>query len=218
MRRIALRMVTLAAAVLPVAALAQTQDHMTCFAVKDSAPRAKYQATLTTDAGSQQCIVRAPATFACVPTAASNVTPGLPATGPSASAAGAVLCYRAKCPKSATTESVQDEFGSRSVQVKASRFLCAPASVGPPTPGSPASPTTSTTLAGGGSGCSFSNGDCTGSCGAGKRCGTVVGTATCECRDVKCGDADAPACNGACSNSSDACIFSVTGCSCVHVP
>ena len=227
MRKIALRVALLATTVLPVAALAQTMDHVTCFAVKDSAPRAKYQATLTTGAGPQSCVVRAPAKFACVPTAKSNVTPTPPGGGPSGSSAGAFLCYRTKCPKTSTSENAQDQFGSRVVLVKAARYLCAPANLGAPTPALPASsstttlgggPTTTSTMLPGQNNCTFSNGKCTGSCGAGMQCGAAVGSASCECRAVQCGDADQPQCNGACAQSDQACVFTLTGCSCVHIP
>ena len=216
MRQIALCTGLLAtAALMPIAAGAQTNDHLTCFGVKDSAPRAKYQATLTTGAGSQSCIVKTPAKVACVPTTKSDVTPAPPGGGPSGSAAGAFLCYRAKCPKSSVSENAQDQFGNRVVQLKASRFLCVPADVAAPAPGLPTSTTTSLP---GGNTCEFRDGECRGTCSGGKRCGTAVGSASCECRDVACGDADAPECNGACSDPGDACVFSITDCSCVHIP
>jgi hypothetical protein len=217
MRQIALCAALLAGVgVMPHAAGAQTNDHLTCFGVKDSAPRAKYQATLTTGAGSQSCIVKTPAKVACVPTTKSNVTPTPPGGGPSNSATGAFLCYRAKCPKSSVSENANDQFGNRVILVKASRFLCVPADVAPPAPGLPTS--TTTTLPGGPNPCEFRDGQCRGTCAAGKRCGTAVGSASCECRDVACGDADAPECNGACSDPNEACVFSVTDCSCVRVP
>ncbi len=228
MRTIALRVASLATtALLPVAALAQTMDHVTCFVVKDSAPRAKYQATLTTEAGPQTCTVRAPAKFACVPTAKSNVTPTPPGGGPSGSSAGAFLCYVAKCPKTSTSENAQDQFGNRTIKLKGTRYLCAPANVAAPAPGAPA--TSSTTTLGGGASttsttlpgqndCTFNDGKCTGSCGAGMRCGAAAGTGSCECRAVQCGDADQPQCDGACPEAGQACIFSVTGCSCARIP
>lgn len=217
MRHIALCAAILAGVgVVPLTARAQTNDHVTCFAVKDSAPRAKYQATLTTGAGSQTCVVRTPAKFACVPTTKSNVTPTPPGGGPSSSSvSGAFLCYRVKCPKSSVSENANDQFGNRVILLKASRFLCAPADVAAPAPGLPTS--TTTTLPGDNT-CRFSNGECTGSCGAGKRCGTAVGSASCECRDVACGDASTPECNGACSDPGDACVFNLTDCSCVRIP
>jgi hypothetical protein len=216
-----MRHITLGAALLagvgvvPIAADAQTNDHLTCFGVKDSAPRAKYQAILTTGAGSQSCVVKTPAKIACVPTTKSNVTPAPPGGGPSSSAASAFLCYRAKCPKSSVTENANDQFGNRVILVKASRYLCVPADVTAPPPGLP---TNTTTTLPGGNACRFSDGECRGTCVAGKRCGTAVGSASCECRNVACGDANAPECNGACSDPNEACVFEVTGCGCVRVP
>jgi hypothetical protein len=211
------QILTAATILVPALALAQpARDHLTCFKIKDSVPKAKYQATLTNEAGSQTCIVKTPATFACVETAKSDVTPTPPGGGPSGSAAGSFLCYKAKCPKPTGSTNIQDQFGTRVVKFKSIQWLCAPGSVTPPAPGLPT--TTTTTLPGGGGACTFSNGKCTGSCGAGQRCGAVVGSASCECRNVACGDADAPSCNGACSNSSEACVFNLTGCSCVRVP
>ena len=205
-----------AAGLVPFAAFAQPADHLTCFAVKDSAPRAKYQAKLTTSAGSQTCTVKVPAKIACVPSEKSDVAPTPPGGGPDGSATGAFLCYRAKCPKSSISENAQDQFGNRLVLLKASRFLCTPANVAPPAPGLP--PSTSTTLPGQPNTCRFENGECTGSCSGGRRCGAAVGSASCECRAVSCGDADAPECNGACSDPDEACVFDLSGCSCVRIP
>ena len=219
------RSFALAAAVVvatPLAARAQL-DHLTCYKVKDSAPQAKYQATLTNSFGSQTCTVRTPAKLGCVQTSATSITPTPPGGGPSgASAAGAFLCYRAKCGKQNSSTNVQDQFGMRVVRFKASQFLCAPASVPSLGPGVvtttvPGATTTSTTMAAQGT-CQFSNGKCEGTCSGGQTCGTAVGTASCECRAVSCGNASAPQCNGACSNPGDACVFDLTGCSCVHVP
>src|SRR5262249_7887173 len=76
--------------------------------------------------------------------------------------------------------------------------------------------TTTTTLSGGTTttteraismGCSFHDGKCTGTCGApGATCGTAVGTGSSACRQVSCGNADTPQCNGACASASDACV------------
>jgi hypothetical protein len=193
------------------------QDHLTCFKVKDSAPKAKYHATLTTAAGSQSCTVKAPAKMACVQTAKSGVSPTPPGGGPGGSPAGSFLCYQAKCPKpsSAGTNAV-DQFGQRLVKFGGAKLLCAPAIVAAPTPGAPT--TTTTTLPGQPGSCSFTDGKCQGTCGAGSKCGAAVGTGSCECRSVACGDADAPTCDGACSEAGKACIFSFTGCSCVRIP
>jgi hypothetical protein len=48
MKRIRVYMpLVLALAAAPIAAFAQSEDHLACFAVKDSAPKTKYQVTIT---------------------------------------------------------------------------------------------------------------------------------------------------------------------------
>jgi len=199
-------------------ARAQTQDHLSCFNVKDSAPKVKYTVTVTTAAGQQTCIVRAPAKMACVQAAKGNVTPTPPGGGPGgSSAAGAFLCYPAKCPKPVKTgTNAQDQFGNRVITFGATKLLCAPAFVAAPTPG--ASTTTTTTLPGTGGECTFSNGMCQGSCSGSGRCRAAANTGSCECREVSCGDADSPSCDGACSEAGEACVFGFTGCKCVRIP
>ena len=200
----------------PCAVLAQSvENHVTCYALKDSSPRAKYQVTLTNSAGSQTCTLRTPARFACVSTAVSMVTPPPAGDVPHASASGAFLCYRAKCAPPSSITNVEDQFGRRVVKFKGARFICGPASLTAPSPG--ISPTTTTTLPGNNT-CHYDNGACTGTCAPGKKCGAVVGTASCECRNVPCGDADSPECNGACPDADQACIFNVSGCGCVRIP
>jgi hypothetical protein len=201
----------------PLTATASAQgvaDRLACFRVKDTAPKARYRVSIANGGGSQTCTVRTPAELGCIATATTAITPAPPGGSPSGAAVPSFLCYRAKCPRPTANGDSEDEFGQRLVSFRGSQLYCTPASLAAPTPG-----TTTTTLAGGGTqGCQFSNGECTGSCGPGQRCGTAVGTASCECRAVACGDADTPECDGACPDPGDACIFGVTGCSCVHVP
>jgi hypothetical protein len=199
-----------------VAAFGQaTRDHLTCFRITDSAPKTKYTASLTTAAGSQTCTVKTPAKLACVETQKSAVTPPPPGGGPTGSAAGSFLCYKTKCPKPTASSNVEDQFGKRVVSFGGAKVLCVPAVVAEPTPGVP---TVTTTTVPGATGCRFTDGKCQGSCGGGMRCGAAVGTASCECRSVACGDADAPTCDGACAEAGEACIFSFTGCSCARIP
>ena len=217
-----MRLVTLALGALVLAApgFAQTMDHLTCFKARDGAPRARYSATLTNDAGSVACRVKVPAKLACLETAKSNVTPAPPGGGPS-SAIGGFLCYQVKCPRGQTVSGqMTDQFGARTVAFRGAILLCAPATRGtlstgpapaPPQPGS----TSTTTLPVGQ--CTFTNGKCVGTCADGGHCGTAVSSTSCECRSTACGDASAPECNGFCTNQGEACIFSVTGCSCVRV-
>jgi len=217
MTRIPLHLAILGFAVgLASPAFAQSNDRFTCYAIKDSAPLGRYQVTLSSPAGSQNCIVRTPAKIACVPNEQTAISPAAPESGPDGSATGGFLCYLAKCASPSSTTNVEDQFGHRVIKFRASRFVCDPGNLTTPAPGSPT--TTTTTLPGSNDTCHFANGRCTGSCGAGKSCGTAVSSASCECRDVSCGNADAPACNGACASPGDACVFDVTGCKCVHVP
>ena len=209
-------LVALAVATSAASSFAQpADDHLLCFKVDDSAPPAKYRATITNAGGSQVCTVKTPAKLACVESAKGNVTPAPPGGGPAGLPAGSFMCYVAKCAKPSASTNVQDQFGTRVIKFRGSQLLCAPATVTAPPPGLP---TTTTTTLPGTNACRFEDGSCRGTCGTGQRCGTVVGTASCECRSVSCGDADAPDCNGACSEAGKACVFSVTGCSCVRVP
>jgi hypothetical protein len=183
-----------------------------CSKIRDSQPASRFQATVTGTFGNQTCRVQGRAKLACVP-ADLTVSPALAAPGPQDSATGAFLCYPAKCPEPFVgSAQVEDELGRRSVAVKSQNMLCLPATV---TPG-PRS-TSSTTLPNL-SGCHFRDGRCEGTCPGGQKCGTTVSGASCECRPTPCGDAEAPDCNGACSSPGEACIFNLTGCSCVRVP
>jgi hypothetical protein len=185
-------------------------DHLTCFKVSIAEPKTNSRVTLGTQAGSQTCTLKAPAKVACLMTTGTQVTPTPPGGGPAATPDN-LLCYPLKCPRPAQGRAtLADAFGQHTAAFVMPRLLCAPAAVvsGGITPTTTLPPT----------GCRFANGRCTGSCGAGKRCGAAVGTGSCECRSASCGDASAPECNGACSDPSEACIFSVTGCSCVRVP
>jgi hypothetical protein len=213
-------------ALFPAAAIAGTTpfDHLTCSKVKDSMPKAKYTATLTTASGSQSCIVRTPAKLACVATEKSAVTPTPPGgAAVGGSAAGAFLCYKAKCPRPPRTDAnVSDQFGQRVVSIRVPQLLCAPANLPSPLPGvttttvAPGATTTTTVAS---NECRFVDGECRGTCaGSGENCRASTGTGSCECRSVACGDSDRPQCNGACSDSNEICVFSVTECSCVTIP
>ena len=98
---------------------------------------------------------------------------------------------------------------------------CAPSNTATTTTTVGTGGSTTTTVQGISMGCSFHDGRCTGSCAPGSRCGAAVGTGSCECRNVSCGDADAPACNGACASASQACVldpFNNFSCHCVNIP
>ncbi len=200
----------LAAVVSAGHAVAQSSlNHLTCFKVSIAEPKTKFRATLGAQAGSQTCTLKAPAKVACLVTTGTNVTPTPPGGGPAATP-GDLLCYPLKCPQPAHGgATLTDTFGQHTAAFVLPRLLCVPATVA-------SGGITPTTLPP--TGCRFANGRCTGSCAAGQRCGAAVGTGSCECRSVSCADASSPECNGACSDPSEACIFSVTGCSCVRVP
>jgi hypothetical protein len=203
-------------------------DHLSCYHVRDPLHRNTFSTVLLGDFGTQTCVVKAPAKLACVQVDETNTIPAPPG-GPTSSPAGSFFCYQLKCrrPLPPTTR-LRDQFGARTVKFGRAQMLCTPASAPSATtsttiPGGSTSTTmaggsmTTTTLANGQ--CTFSNGQCTGRCGSGMKCGAAASDASCACRQVACGDADAPACKGACSSSSDACVpTSLTGCSCVSIP
>jgi hypothetical protein len=194
---------------------ANAADSMRCFKVTDPSPQSRFAATVTDERGTQTCHVRLPAKFACVPSTAA-LTPPLASGNQRAVADNdTVLCYTVKCARPlAQRAEAGDVFGTRDLTLRAPQTMCWPASMAPGMP-----VTTSTTLPGTGTDtCDFSNGECRGTCPGGQRCGATVSGASCECRSVSCGDADAPQCEGACSNPGDACVFSVTGCSCTSIP
>jgi len=138
-----------------------------------------------------------------------------PGGGPSGSAAGSFLCYRLKCPKPFPPDAeTTDQFGGkRVVSFRGAAFLCARAARGAQTIVS----STTTTTVPGASQFSSANHRCEGTCGNGGHCSAVVSGGACECRTTPCGNADQPQCNGFC-NPDEACIVSVTGCSCASIP
>jgi hypothetical protein len=205
-------LVSVMLAALPAAAGAQVQDHLSCFAVKDSAARGKYQVTIVTSAGPQACVVKTPAKIGCVPAAKTVVSPAPPGGGPVAPAVSAFLCYKAKCPKPSGSGNAADQFGTRTVTFRGSRYVCAPADLNAPAPGS-----TTTTLPGGGE-CRYEDGQCRGGCGGNGTCRAALDSSACECRTTSCGDADAPECDGACPQPNEVCIFDFTGCGCEEIP
>lgn len=192
-------------------------DSLTCFRPKDGEPRSKF----TIVNGSQACTFRTPAQFVCVAQSGNTISP-TPPEGTVGSLDSSVLCYRAKCVSadSGTTPLFRDAIAQRPVKIKTGRLVCLPAKM------TVGTTTTSTTLEGGStttttivSGeCGFSDGQCGGSCPAGRTCGAAVGTGSCECRGTSCGDADAPTCDGACDDPGKACVFLLSGCECVDIP
>ena len=130
---------------------AQLPDHLRCFRIKDSAARARYLADIAPDlpplAAEPGCAIIVPAKYLCVPADTTNVTPPPPGTSPFA-IGQTQLCYKTKCAKRPAALAVSDQFGSRTVEVKAGHLLCAPALASGAT--TPTTSTTSTTVPTGG--------------------------------------------------------------------
>jgi hypothetical protein len=214
-------------AILPATTFAQAEPgRRACFRLKDSAPRATYHVTFATGGGGpQSCAVKVPAKLACFDATVTSMSPNPPGEGPAGSASGSMLCYTARCGRAFGGSNAEDQFGTRVIAFrKMTQLLCLPASINPPAAGSTTTTTTepgatTTTTQPGNETCHFTDGQCVGTCAASsQRCGAAVGTGSCECRDVACGDAGAPACNGACSDPGKACVFDLSGCSCVKIP
>jgi hypothetical protein len=201
---------------LPTLALAQpTPDHLACYKVKDRAGRGRFTLTVTNGGVTQACSVKLPAQLGCIESVKADVVPAPPGGGPQSAAAGNFLCYHLKCPKPfpPDVEMTDQLGGQRVVRFRGAQLLCAPATRGT---GIFPTSTTSTTLPGP---CDFDSDSrtCRGSCSNGGRCSAVVAGGACECRTTSCGDASAPECNGFCERG-EACIFTVTDCSCASIP
>ena len=217
MNRVQVQFVALlGAATLAAPALGQTDDHVACYKVKDRAKRDVFTLTVTNAGVTQSCRVTVPARFGCLATQISAVAPTPPGDEPSPGAAGDFLCYPLLCPRAFPSGAqMTDGFGGqRVVNFKRAQLLCAPATRGPATI---VSSTTTTTVPSGP--CDFNSSDrkCEGTCGDSGHCSAVASGGACECRTTPCGDADSPSCDGFCAPD-EACIFTVTDCSCVSIP
>ena len=73
-------------------------DHLECYKVKDSRPKASYTADLGGLVPEPGCTIEVPAKLLCVETAKTNVQPS-PRGGSPANPAGRFACYSVKCPK-----------------------------------------------------------------------------------------------------------------------
>lgn len=159
-------------------------DHQQCFKIKDSAPKATYIADLlpgdTAFPNALGCKITVPAKLLCIDVAKTNVAPAPPGADPGA-AAQKSLCYKLKCPKIVPSVAVQDQFGSRTVQLKGSTLLCAPF---------PSPTTTTTTLPGS---CTTA-GDCTAPPNAQPAC--VASSCTLGSCNTGFSDCDAMAADG----------------------
>jgi hypothetical protein len=111
-------------------------DHLKCYKPKDTADPATYTADLLTLQNSfpqeSGCTVKVPAKLLCTSVAKTNVDPAPPGAQTGAVVLEEFACYKLKCPKGEFDVMVTDQFGSRSMTVKAPKLLCAPANVLPP--------------------------------------------------------------------------------------
>ena len=98
-------------------------------------------------------------------------------------------------------------------RLQGAQFVCAPANRGPV---GVAPTSTTTTLPP--QPCRFTDGECRGQCGGDGVCSAAASSGSCECRTTPCGQADAPTCDGFCTDPSKACVFNQSGSSCVRIP
>jgi len=167
-------------------------DHLECYRVKDPQPKTTYVAELAGLAVEPGCLIRVPAKMACVPTSKTITSNPLPPGGGGGGSAGTFLCYSVKCPKGAPPAlSMQDQFGSRTVEPKSAKVLCAPAVEPVATTTTTSVPTASTTS--------------TIPCGPGL---TACGA---DCVDTQTDVSNCGGCDVACST---ACSGDVTGTTC----
>jgi hypothetical protein len=114
-----------------------TQDsHLKCYKAKDPAAKTAYTADLLTIQTSfpqeNGCTISVPAKMLCSPVSKTNVQPPPPGGEFGVTLTEEFACYKVKCPKGEFQLSVTDQFGSRSVTVKAPKLLCAPANTQSP--------------------------------------------------------------------------------------
>ena len=152
---------SIAGCILVVSAAAQSvPDHLKCYKVKDPQPKAAYTADLGGLVAEPGCVIKVPATMACVPATKANVMPAPPGGGATGTP-NAFGCYKVKCPKADLPPlQLNDQFGSRSVTPSTPKLLCAPA---------PAPPTTVATPCG-----NVGYPTCNGSCPADQECVPVL--------------------------------------------
>jgi hypothetical protein len=216
-------------------ASAQTSvfDHLQCFPLKDALRSTPLHADLEPEqappfALAPGCRVKFPAKFLCVDVAKTNVQPPgttLPIGGDTTRD---FLCYAVRCPTPAAglpTLTVSDQFGERTVRVRPSKYLCAPAINGPaPRP-------TSRPCA------DLGGGQCSDTCDGGDEClfvpqgfelvgvpafPDIVGTDDCRCvpSSLRCDALPAAVCTvtggdgGLCTDASDQCAATGGACAC----
>jgi len=137
----------IAALACPIVASAQpAPDHLKCYKVKDSQPKAAYTADLEGLTVEPGCLIKVPGNLLCVETTKSTVPPPPPGGGDASVPAGRFLCYKVKCPKAVLAPvQWQDQFGARVLTPKVAKMLCAPEIVPATTTTTAAAPTTTST-------------------------------------------------------------------------
>ena len=104
-------------------------DQLQCYRIKDRVPRRRYRADLIPGDSAfpvqRGCFIRTPARLLCTSAGRMDVTPPAQEVAPT-SPMKTYLCYRLRCSKKEQLIPVTDEFGSRVLKVKASRFFCTP--------------------------------------------------------------------------------------------
>jgi hypothetical protein len=119
-------MCALAALALGSEVVAQPGDHLRCFSVRDTQPKATYTAELDGLVSQPGCLIKVPAKLACVPTQKLNITPPPPGNGP-IQPMPTVLCYKTKCPDAPVApQTLTDQFGTRPIFFRKTGLLCAP--------------------------------------------------------------------------------------------
>jgi len=123
--------IALAAAALPGAAHAGSDDHMKCTRVEDAAVVATSAVDLDTVVFGAQtgCVVSGAARELCVPAASDVLAPA--ADGKAVRGEALLderLCYELSCPTPAATAFVaSDRFGTRTITLKKAKRFCTPA-------------------------------------------------------------------------------------------
>jgi len=113
------------------AAVLATHTHLSCFKVKDPQAKQAYSANVFIVDGPpnlQDCTIRVPAKLVCRGTQ-KTITQGTP---PGSFTATEELfetytCYKLKCPKQSVVGTFSDQFGSRTMTLKAPNMICNPA-------------------------------------------------------------------------------------------
>jgi hypothetical protein len=106
-------------------------DHFKCHKTKkDTLAKATYTADLfavhPSFPNESGCQIRVPAKMVCTGKAKVNVSPEPPGAPPGLNTFERLACYKLKCPKQEFTIQVRDQFGDRTMTVKAPSVLCAP--------------------------------------------------------------------------------------------